>query len=102
MKNKLVSGLLATLLGWSAFGQSTYENDGLVLAPPAFPPQIDANTFINNGKFIINFTNTFNASVFGLFLIEGFNLSFTSTNTFIESLPESGPQPYETQDTLNF
>ena len=103
LKRKTIAGLLAAVMGASAIGQTIYENDGLVLAPPAFPPQIDANTFINNGKFIINFTNTFNASVFGLFLIEGFgNLSFTSTNTFILSLPESGPQPYETQNTLNF
>jgi len=49
-----------------------YVNDGIVLAPPELPPQVDATNFVNNNYFSINFTNFF------------------------------FPQLYETDNTLNF
>src|SRR3954454_12794164 len=52
--------LLATLLNHAAHAQIlTYENDGIVNAPPDIPPNIDAINFVNanQGQFIINFTN---------------------------------------------
>src|SRR5215470_5580760 len=54
--------LLALLMagGVASAQQLTYENNGLVLAPPDIPPQIDATTFINAGRFLINFTNDLN------------------------------------------
>lgn len=49
-----------------------YVNDGVVVAPPDIPPQVDATNFVNNNYFSINFTNLF------------------------------FPQLYETDNTLNF
>src|SRR5262245_58949996 len=58
MVRKLVFGLLA--LASAQCARATvqfYDNAGVVLAPPAIPPTIDAVNFINRNTFIINFTN---------------------------------------------
>jgi len=51
---------MGLLLACSAFGQAAgiYRNDGFVIVPPLIAPNIDATTFVNNGQFIINFTNS--------------------------------------------
>ena len=69
-------------MGCSALGQTStfYENNGLFQAPPAIPPNIDAVTFLNSGRFIINFTN--------------------STIPLLP--PPAGLPPYETQNTVNY
>src|SRR5215471_10707929 len=59
MKSKFVCGLLGLALAAPVLGQDlTYENPGLFMAPPEIPPNIDAVNFVNDGQFIINFTNT--------------------------------------------
>ena len=58
MNRKLLAGLSALVVAWSALGQGlTYDNSGFFSAPPEIPPNIDAVNFINDGDFIINFTN---------------------------------------------
>lgn len=75
---------MGLLLACSAVAQSggTYRNDGFIIVPPLIAPNIDAGTFVNNGQFIINFTNQPVPSVYN-------ELGFQ-------------PDPYETQNTLNF
>src|SRR6266850_8497319 len=85
MKCKFIVGLMGLLLACSAFGQAAgiYRNDGFVIVPPLIAPNIDATTFVNNGQFIINFTNS--TVIVGRFTELGVQ-----------------PDPYETQNTLNF
>src|SRR5262249_39181128 len=82
MKRKLILSGLGLGLCWSVLGQPAqfYENDGIVRCPPAIPPNIDAINFINNGQFIINFTNSLLGTL----------------------PPPAGVPPYETQDTKNY
>lgn len=84
MKCKLLVVLAGMLVACSTFAQSaaTYRNDGFIIVPPLIAPNVDATTFVNNGQFLINFTN------------QPFPPVFT----------EFGQQadPYETQNTLNF
>src|SRR6266404_5582952 len=85
MKCKLLLSLAALGFACSTLAQTagTYENPGLVLAPPDIPPQVDATNFVNAGQFIINFTN---------------NLV-----TLPDFPPAPGPlYPYETANTLNY
>jgi hypothetical protein len=85
MKCNLLVGLTGLVIAGSALAQTTatYRNDGYVIVPPLIAPNIDAGTFINNGQFIINFTNA------------GFTFpSFTENGV--------QPIPYETQNTMNF
>src|ERR1017187_2747340 len=77
MKQKLLCGLMALVLGPAALSQ-TYENWALVQCPPEIPPTIDASNFINHAEFFVNFTNG--------------NLL---------TLPFTTP-PYETTSTLNY
>ena len=77
MKQKLLCGLMALVLGPAALSQ-TYENWALVQCPPEIPPTIDAFNFINHAQFFVNFTNG--------------NLL---------TLPVATP-PYETSSTLNY
>lgn len=82
MNGKLLFGLFALASSGSAFGQAAtfYENNGVLVAPPAIPPNIDAVNFVNRGTFVINFTN----------------VSFPIT------APPAGLPPYETQNTVNY
>jgi len=82
MNCKSFSVLFATAFCGAAAGQPAlfYENNGLLVAPPAIPPNIDAFNFLNRGQFIINFTN------------------FTTPAL----PPPVGLPPYETQNTLNY
>src|SRR5580765_5969418 len=59
MKRKFLWSLSALTLAVSAWAQPAgfYENDGTFVAPPQIPPNINALTFLNQGQFIINFTN---------------------------------------------
>jgi len=84
MKCKLLVGLAGLLLVNSTFGQAaaTYRNDGYIIVPPLIAPNIDATTFINNGQFVVNFTNQPIPPVFT-------ELGFQ-------------PDPFETQNTVNF
>src|SRR5882724_5478060 len=85
MKCKLLFIWVALGFACSALAQTaeTYENPGLVLAPPDVPPQIDAVNFVNAGQFVINFTNNF--------------------LTLPLFPPAPGPLfPYETANTLNY
>lgn len=83
MKCKLFVGLVGLLLANSAFAQaSTYRNDGFIIVPPLVAPNIDASTFVNNGQFVINFTNQPVPPVYN-------ELGFQ-------------PDPFETQNTVNF
>jgi hypothetical protein len=84
MKWKLFTAMAGLALAWSAFAQTgaTYRNDGFIIVPPLIAPQIDAGTFINNGQFIINFTNQPVPPIF--------------TDLGVQ------PDPYETQNTINF
>jgi hypothetical protein len=80
MKQKLLCGLMALVLGPAALGQTpaSYENFGLVQCPPEIPPTIDASNFVNHAQFFINFT--------------------AENNPFF---PVSTP-PFETTSTLNY
>ncbi len=80
MKQKLLYGLLALALAPAAFSQPApaYVNQGVVQCPPEIPPMIDASNFVNEGQFIINFTN--------------FDLL---------TLPVTAP-PFATSDTLTY
>src|ERR1039457_2267422 len=80
MKQKLLCGLMALVLGPAALGRTPafYENYGVVQCPPEIPPTIDASNFINHAEFFVNFTNG--------------NLL---------TLPVATP-PYETSSTLNY
>src|ERR1035441_2877774 len=80
MKQKLLCGLMALVLGPAALGRTPpfYENYGVVQCPPEIPPTIDASNFINHAEFLLNFTNG--------------NLL---------TLPFTTP-PYETTSTLNY
>src|ERR1035441_7897414 len=80
MKQKLLCGLMALVLGPAALGRtpSSYENFGLVQCPPEIPSMIDASNFINHAQFFVNFTNG--------------NLL---------TLPVATP-PYETSSTQNY
>src|ERR1035438_3579883 len=80
MKQKLLCGLMALVLGPAALGRTPafYENYGVVQCPPEIPPTIDASNFINHAEFFVNFTNG--------------NLL---------TLPFTTP-PYETTSTLNY
>src|SRR5436309_1194082 len=86
MKYKVLAGLAGLLLVNSAFTQAgaNYRNDGFVIVPPLIAPNIDATTFVNNGQFVINFTNE-------LFIVLG-----RETELGVQA------DPYETQNTLNF
>ncbi len=57
---KFLSALFLAALAQAAWAQipGTYENDGQVLCPPDVPPNIDATNFVNNGRFLITFTNS--------------------------------------------
>jgi hypothetical protein len=59
MKQKLLCGLMALVLGPAALSQTSalYENWGVVQCPPEVPPMIDASNFVNHASFLINFTN---------------------------------------------
>src|ERR1017187_8135470 len=80
MKQKLLCGLMALVLGPAALGRTPafYENYGVVQCPPEIPPTIDASNFINHAEFFVNFTNG-----------------------NILTLPFTTP-PYETTSTLNY
>src|ERR1041385_7896327 len=83
MNRKIISALFAAAVCWTAPGQpaNVYENDGLLLTPPAIPPNIDAINFLNFGQFLINFTN----------------------DVFVPLLPPPiGLPPFETQNTLHY
>ncbi len=86
MKYKVLAGVAGLLLACSAVAQSgaTYRNDAFIIVPPLIAPNIDAGTFINNGQFVINFTND-------LFIVLG-----RETELGVQA------DPYETQNTLNF
>lgn len=59
MKRILLFSSVALGLAGTAVGQvsENYINDGIVVCPPAIPPQIDALNFINNNTFTIVNTN---------------------------------------------
>lgn len=59
MKQKLLCGLMALVLGPAALSQTSalYENWGVVQCPPDIPPMIDASNFVNHAQFFVNFTN---------------------------------------------
>ena len=84
MKCKLLFALAGLLSVCSSFGQAagTYRNDGYIIVPPLIAPNIDATTFVNNGQFIINFTNQ----------------PIPPIDTELGQQAE----PFETQNTLNF
>src|SRR5437870_7027828 len=84
MKRKSLFGLFAVAAACSALGQAaaTYDNPGLLLAPPQIAPNIDALNFVNHGRFIINFTNNF--------------------LTIPTLPPPGGLPPYEMQNALNY
>src|SRR5262245_9687997 len=84
MKCKLIVGFMGLIAASSAFAQA-YRNDGFVIVPPLIAPNIDAPTFVNNGQFIINFTNDLRFVVVG-----------RETELGVQ------PDPYETQNTVNF
>src|SRR5436305_7429213 len=86
MKCKLFVGFAGLLCACSAIAQAgaAYRNDGFVIVPPLIAPNIDATTFVNNGQFVINFTNE-------LFIVLG-----RETELGVQA------DPYETQNTLNF
>lgn len=80
MKPKFLCSLLGLALVAPVFGQDlTYENPGFFSAPPEIPPNIDALNFVNDGQFIINFTNT-------VWLLP----------------PYQPPSPYEMQNVQNY
>jgi hypothetical protein len=80
MKSRFVAGLLGLALAFPVLGQDlTYENPGFFAAPPEIPPNIDALNFVNDGQFIINFTNT-------VWLLP----------------PYQPPPPYEMQNVQNY
>ncbi len=80
MNRLLAAGLCGLAAAFSAAaGDSTYQNDGFVIVPPAIAPNIDAKTFVNDGWFVINLTN------------------------YIPELPpQVTPQPYEMKGTYNY
>src|ERR1039458_4845421 len=59
MKQKLLCGLMALVLGPAALGRTPafYENYGVVQCPPEIPPTIDASNFVNHNQFFVTFTN---------------------------------------------
>src|ERR1035437_798709 len=59
MKQKLLCGLMALVLGPAALGRTPafYENYGVVQCPPEISPTIDASNFVNHNQFFVSFTN---------------------------------------------
>ena len=67
MKKSLFLSSLVLMLAGAAQGQipTGYTNDTLFVAPPAPPPQIDADYFVNNAFFEVVYTNfSVNAQLF--------------------------------------
>jgi len=58
MKSKFLLCLLLCAFTGKLSAQLTYQNDGILAAPPDFIPVVDAQNFVNGGQFIINLTNS--------------------------------------------